>query len=105
MLIQQNAKRRHYLLGAFALLVAALIAGFVFEKNFAGWFSDRLLGNASLQSEVLSFLERSGWKPSGERVIVEGQQSEIAYMERLLKQHGAAPLEPLPPMHMTPSSS
>ena len=27
--------------------------------------------NASLQSEVLNFLERSGWKPSGERVIVE----------------------------------
>src|SRR4029450_6499993 len=69
--IQEDVKRRHYLLGAFALLAAALIAGFLFEKNFAGWVSDYWPGNASLQSEVLNFLERSGWKPSGERVIVE----------------------------------
>jgi protein-disulfide isomerase len=71
MLIQENAKRRHYLAAAFALLAAALIAGFLFEKNFAGWCSDCWPGNASRQSEVLNFLERSGWKPSGERVIVE----------------------------------
>ena len=71
MLIQENAKRKHYLLAAFALLAAALIAGFLFEKNFAGWVSDYWPGKASLQTEVLNFLERSGWKPSGERVIVE----------------------------------
>jgi predicted DsbA family dithiol-disulfide isomerase len=71
MLIQENAKRSHYLAVALALLAAALIAGFLFEKNFAGWVSDYWPGNASLQSEVLNFLERSGWKPSGERVIVE----------------------------------
>ena len=71
MLIQENAKRSHYLAAAFALLAAALIAGFLFEKNFAGWFSDHAPGNASVQSEVLSFLDRAGWKPSAERVIVE----------------------------------
>ena len=32
--------------------------------------------------------------------IVQGQQSEIAYMEQLLKQRGAAPLAPLPQMNM-----
>ena len=37
--------------------------------------------------------------------IVEGQQSEIAHMEQLLKQRGAAPIAPLAPMHMTPSGS
>jgi protein-disulfide isomerase len=71
MLIQENAKRRHYLSMAFAILAAALIAGFLFERSLAGWFSDRLPENVSVQSEVLNFLERSGWKPSGERVIVE----------------------------------
>lgn len=32
--------------------------------------------------------------------IVQGQQSEIAYMQELLKRRGVAPLSPLPPMTM-----
>jgi predicted DsbA family dithiol-disulfide isomerase len=71
MLIQEKVKRKLYLLTAFALMASALVTGFFFERNFAGWFSDRAPGNASVQSEVLSFLERAGWKPSAERVIVE----------------------------------
>jgi protein-disulfide isomerase len=71
MLIQENVKRKLYLLAAFALMAGALVTGFFFEKNFAGWFSDHAPGNASVQSEVLSFLDRAGWKPSAERVIVE----------------------------------
>ena len=71
MLIQEKVKRKLYLLAAFVLLAGALVTGFFFEKNFAGWFSDRVPGNASVQSEVLSFLDRAGWKPSAERVIVE----------------------------------
>jgi predicted DsbA family dithiol-disulfide isomerase len=71
MLIQENVKRKLYFLAAFALMAGALVTGFFFEKNFAGWFSDRAPGNASVQSEVLSFLGRAGWKPSAERVIVE----------------------------------
>jgi protein-disulfide isomerase len=71
MLIQDKVKRKLYLLAAFVLLAGALVTGFFFEKNFAGWFSDRVPGNASVQSEVLSFLDRAGWKPSAERVIVE----------------------------------
>jgi protein-disulfide isomerase len=71
MLIQDNAKRKLYLAAAFALLAGALVTGFFFEKNFTGWFSVRAPGNASVQSEVLSFLDRAGWKPSAERVIVE----------------------------------
>ena len=71
MLIQENVKRKLYLLAAFALIAGALVTGFFFEKNFAGWFSDHAPGNASVQSEVLSFLDRAGWKPSAEPVIVE----------------------------------
>ncbi len=71
MLIQENVKRKLYLLAAFALLTGALVTGFFFEKNFEAWFSDRPPGNASVQGEVLSFLNRAGWKPSAERVIVE----------------------------------
>jgi predicted DsbA family dithiol-disulfide isomerase len=71
MLIQDITKRKLYLLAAFALLAGALVTGFFFEKNFAGWFSDRFSSNASVQGEVLKFLEHAGWKPSAERVIVE----------------------------------
>jgi predicted DsbA family dithiol-disulfide isomerase len=71
MLIQDKVKRKLYLLAVFVLLAGALVTGFFFEKNFAGWFLDRTPGNASVQSEVLSFLDRAGWKPSAERVIVE----------------------------------
>ena len=71
MLIQDKVKRKLYLLATFALLAGALVTGFFFEKNFAGWFSDHAPGNASVQGEVLSFLDRAGWKPSAERVIVD----------------------------------
>lgn len=37
--------------------------------------------------------------------IVNGQQSEISYMEDLLKQRGAAPLQPVEPMGMEHSGS
>ena len=44
MLIKKTPKGRHYLSLAFALLAAALIAGFLFEKNFAGWFRIAVIG-------------------------------------------------------------
>jgi hypothetical protein len=69
MIIQDNAKRKLYLSAAFAVLEAVLVTGFFYEKD--RWVSDRAPGNASVQSEVLSFLDHAGWKPSAERVIVE----------------------------------
>src|SRR5215470_17080019 len=71
MLIQDNAKRKLYLRLAFALLTASLVTGFLFEKKLAGWFEDQSPSGASVQREVLNFLERAGWKPSSERPIVE----------------------------------
>jgi len=71
MIVQDNPKRKLYLSLAFALLTVALVTGFLIEKYLAGWFEDQSPSSASVQREVLNFLERIGWKPSSERLIVE----------------------------------
>ena len=71
MITQDDAKRKLYLSLTFALLAAALVTGFLLEKNLAGRFVDQSPSSASIQREVLNFLDRAGWKPSAERLIVE----------------------------------
>ncbi len=65
-----NAKRKFFLRAAFGLLAGALGLGFILERN-VGWLAGVSPGNAFVEGKVLSFLERTGWKPSQEKVTVE----------------------------------
>jgi len=71
MIVQDNAKRKLYLSAAFVALAAALVTGFLFERNLAEWLVDQWPSSNSVQGEVLRFLERAGWKPKEQRLVVE----------------------------------
>jgi len=53
-------------------LTAALVLGFIFYQHGSQWLVSGSSSNkVSAQSRVLQFLDRGGWKPQAEKVIVE----------------------------------
>ena len=72
MLRKYNTKGKIVLLLAFTALSGALLLGFVLYQRHFNWPIDRIsFDNMHAQSRVLEFLDRAGWKPRSERVIVE----------------------------------
>jgi Thioredoxin len=67
-----NAKGKFILFLAFTALSGALILGFVLYQRHFNWPVDRnSFDNIYAQKRVLEFLDRAGWKPMSEKVIVE----------------------------------
>jgi hypothetical protein len=72
MLRKYNTKGKIVLLLAFTALSGALLLGFVLYQRHFNWPIDRIsFDNMHAQSRVLEFLDRAGWKPRSEKVIVE----------------------------------
>jgi hypothetical protein len=72
MLGKYNIKGKIVLLLAFTALSGALILGFVLYQRHFNWPIDRIsFDNMYAQRRVLEFLDRVGWKPKSEKVIVE----------------------------------
>ena len=72
MLTKYNTKGKIILFLAFTGLSGALVMGFLLYQHRFNWtpmlnYSD----NVSAQGRVLQFLDRAGWKPKAEEVIVE----------------------------------
>jgi len=72
MLTKYNTKGKIILFLAFTGLSGALVMGFLLYQHRFNWtpmlnYSD----NVSAQGRVLQFLDRAGWKPKAEKVIVE----------------------------------
>jgi hypothetical protein len=91
MLDKYNAKGKFILFLAFTALSGALILGFVLYQRHFNWPIDRIsFDNMRAQRRVLEFLERAGWKPSSERVIVEkvGDDLGLARAVLLKKSNG-----------------
>ncbi len=70
MLNRDDIKPKLILLAIFGALGGALILGFVLYQHRFEWLGSSL-DKTSAQGRVLDFLERAGWKPQGEKVIVE----------------------------------
>jgi len=72
MLTKYNTKGKIILFLAFSALCCALILGFALSQNH---LNCSVIGNSSdnvvAQGRVLKFLDRAGWKPKAEKVIVE----------------------------------
>lgn len=67
-----NTKGKIVLLLAFTALSGALLLGFVVYQRHFNWPIDRIsFNNTQAQRRVLEFLDRAGWKPKSEKVIVE----------------------------------
>jgi len=80
-----NAKGKFILFLAFTALSGALILGFVLYQRHFNWPIDRnSFDNIYAQKRVLEFLERAGWKPSSERVIVEKVGDDLGLARAVL---------------------
>jgi protein-disulfide isomerase len=67
-----NRKGKIVLCLAFATLSGALILGmWLYQHNFYRTATVNLSDIVSAQSRVLQFLDRAGWKPKAEKVLVE----------------------------------
>jgi Thioredoxin len=85
MLDKYNTKGKAVLLLAFTALSAALILGFVLHQRHFNWPIDRnSFDNISAQKRVLDFLDRAGWKPRSEKVIVERLGDDLGLARAVL---------------------
>src|SRR5439155_16349461 len=90
MLNKYNAKGKIVLLLAFMALSGALLLGFVLYQRHFNWPIDRIsFDNMHAQRRILEFLDRAGWKPRSEKVIVEkvGYDLGLARAVLLKKSH------------------
>jgi Thioredoxin len=72
MLNKYNTKGKIILFLAFTALSGALIFGIVRRQRYFDWpVTLNSFDDISAQKRVLEFLDRSGWKPTSEKVIVE----------------------------------
>jgi hypothetical protein len=72
MLNKYNTNGKIVLFLAFTALSGALLLGFVVYQRHFNWPIDRIsFDNMQAQRRVLEFLDRAGWKPKSEKVIVE----------------------------------
>src|SRR5438093_1597125 len=85
MLGKYNTKGRIVLFLAFTALSAALILGFVLYQRHFNWPIDRIsFDNMHAQRRVLEFLDRAGWKPRSEKVIVEKVSDDLGLARAVL---------------------
>ena len=85
MLDKYNAKGKIILFLAFTALSGALILGFVLYQRHFNWPVDRnSFDNIYAQKRVLEFLERAGWKPISEKVIVEKVGDDLGLARAVL---------------------
>jgi len=90
MLDKYNPKGKIVLLLTFMALSGALLLGFVLYQRHFNWPIDRIsFDNMHAQKRVLEFLDRAGWKPRSEKVIVEkvGDDLGLARAVLLKKSH------------------
>jgi hypothetical protein len=85
MLDKYNTKGKLILFLTFTVLSGALTLGFVLYQRHFNWPIDRIsVDNMHAQRRVLEFLERAGWKPRSERVIVEKVGDELGLARAVL---------------------
>jgi hypothetical protein len=71
-MLEYNTKRKIVLFLAFTALSGGLILGFVLHQRHFDWpVTFNSFDNVSAQKRVLEFLDRAGWKPRSEKVVVE----------------------------------
>ena len=85
MLGKYNTKGKIVLFLAFTALSGALILGFVLYQRHFNWPIDHIsFDNSHAQRRVLEFLDRAGWKPRSERVIVERVGDDLGLARAVL---------------------
>ncbi len=85
MLDKYNPKGKIVLLLAFTALSGALILGFVLYQRHFNWPIDHIsFDNMHAQRRVVEFLERAGWKPKSEKVIVEKVGDDLGLARAVL---------------------
>ncbi len=71
MLTRYTTKGKISLFLAFTGLSGALVMAFLLYKHGFIWSPMRFSDRVSAQGRVLQFLDRAGWKPRAEKVVVE----------------------------------
>ena len=85
MLDKYNAKGKMILFLAFTALSGALLLGFVLYQRHFDWSIDRVsFDNMRAQRRVLEFLDRAGWKPGSEKMIVEKVGNDLGLVRAVL---------------------
>ena len=85
MLGKYNAKGKIILFLAFTALSGALLLGFVLYQRHFNWPIDRIsFDDMHAQRRVLEFLDRAGWKPRSENVIVEKVGDDLGLARAVL---------------------
>jgi predicted DsbA family dithiol-disulfide isomerase len=85
MLNKYNTKGKLVLFLSFTALSGALLLGFVLYQRHFDWPIDRVpFDNMRAQRRVLEFLDRAGWKPGSEKVIVERVGDDLGLARAVL---------------------
>ena len=85
MLDKYNPKGKIVLFLAFTALSGALLLGFVLYQRHFNWPIERIsFDNMHAQRRILEFLERAGWKPRSEKVIVEKVGDDLGLARAVL---------------------
>jgi hypothetical protein len=85
MLNKYNTKGKIVLLLAFTTLSGALLLGFVLYQSHFNWPIDNIsFDNMHAQRRVLEFMDRAGWKPRSEKVIVEKVGDDLGLARAVL---------------------
>ena len=85
MLDKYNPEGKIALFLAFTALSGALILGFVLYQRHFNWPIDRIsFDNMHAQRRVIEFLDRAGWKPRSEKVIVEKVGDDLGLARAVL---------------------
>jgi protein-disulfide isomerase len=80
-----NRKGKVVLFFVLTGLTGALVLGFMLYPHGSRWLvSGGSLNNTSVQSRVLQFLDRAGWKPKGEKVVVEKVGEDLGLARAVL---------------------
>jgi hypothetical protein len=85
MLGKYNTNGKIVLFLAFTALSGALLLGFVLYQRHFDWPIDRIsFDKMRAQRRVLEFLDRVGWKPGSEKVIVEKVGNDLGLVRAVL---------------------
>jgi hypothetical protein len=85
MLTKYTTKGKIFLFLAFTGLSGALVMGFLLYQHHFNWFPMRNFSDGvSTQGRVLQFLDRAGWKPRAEKVVVEKIGGDLGLVRAVL---------------------
>jgi hypothetical protein len=85
MLTKYTTKGKIFLFLAFTGLSGALVMGFLLYQHRFNWFPMRNFSDGvSTQGRVLQFLDRAGWKPRAEKVVVEKIGGDLGLVRAVL---------------------